>query len=119
MASDTLDHVKEEAPKMAAAAVEKGQAALEKGQAALNEAIATAQQKIAETAKIAEKKLREQAESLLVQTKPYRENASQQFDDAQRYVVDKVKERPVTAALAGLGVGLLLGLILSNPNRDR
>ncbi len=118
MGSDTLDHIADEAPKRAAAAVEKGQAALEKGQAALNEAIATAQQKIAETAKIAEKKLREQAENLRDQTKVYREIAGQQFDDAQRYVVDRVKERPVTAALAGLGVGLLLGLILS-PNRDR
>jgi ElaB/YqjD/DUF883 family membrane-anchored ribosome-binding protein len=116
--TNTLDHVTEEAPKRAAAAVEKGQAALEKGQATLNEAIATAQQKIAESAKIAEKKLREQAEILRDQTKVYRENASQQFDEAQRYVVDRVKERPVTAALAGLGVGLLLGLMLS-PNRDR
>jgi ElaB/YqjD/DUF883 family membrane-anchored ribosome-binding protein len=111
MATDTLDHTADEAPRRASAAVEKGQAAL-------NEAIATAQQKIAETAKVAEKKLREQAEILRDQTKVYRENAGQQFDDAQRYVVDRVKERPVTAALAGLGVGLLLGLILS-PNRDR
>ena len=110
MPTDTLDHATKEATAAAASAAAKGQAAL-------NEAIATAQQKIVETAKIAEKKLREQAEALRVNTQAYRENAGQQLDDAQRYVVDKVKERPVTAALAGLGVGLLLGLLLSN--RDR
>ena len=35
-------------------------------------------------------------------------------DDAQRYVVERVKERPVTAALAGLGLGFLLGVLLSS-----
>lgn len=111
MATDTLDQRIEESGNSAASAVDKGQKAL-------NDALATAQQKINETAKIAEKALREGAENLRVQTKVYRENAGQQLDDAQRYVVDKVKERPVTAALAGLGVGLVLGLLLS-PNRDR
>jgi ElaB/YqjD/DUF883 family membrane-anchored ribosome-binding protein len=110
MSTDTLDHVTEAALKTAASAADKGQAAL-------NEALATAQQKIAETAKVAEKKLREHAETLRVQTKAYRDNAGQQFDDAQRYVTEQVKERPMTALLTGLGVGVLIGLLLSN--RDR
>ncbi len=37
----------------------------------------------------------------------------------QRYVVERVKERPVTATLAGLGVGLLLGLLLANRSQPR
>ncbi|HEY2482829.1 MAG TPA: hypothetical protein VGI30_11620 [Caulobacteraceae bacterium] len=111
MSTDTLEHATKETAASVASAIDKGQAAL-------NEALATAQQKIAETAKVAEKALKEGAEALRVQTKAYRENASEQFDEAQRYVVDKVKERPVTAALTGLGVGLLIGLLLSS-NRDR
>lgn len=118
MSTDTLDHATKEATAAAASAIDKGQAALDKGQAALNEALATAQQKIAETAKVAEKALREGAEALRVQTKAYRDNAGEQFDEAQRYVVDRVKERPVTAALTGLGIGLLIGMLLSS-NRDR
>jgi ElaB/YqjD/DUF883 family membrane-anchored ribosome-binding protein len=110
MSTDTVDQTIEDARKSAASSIDKGQKAL-------NDALATAQQKIAETAKIAEKALREGAESLRVQTQAYRENAGAQFDDAQRYVVDRVKERPVTAALTGLGVGLLLGMLLSNNRR--
>jgi ElaB/YqjD/DUF883 family membrane-anchored ribosome-binding protein len=117
MPTDTLDHVTEAAQKTVASAADKGHAALDKGQAALNEALASAQQKIAESAKVAEKKLREHAETLRVQTKVYRENAGQQIDDAQRYVTERVKERPLTALMAGLGVGLVLGMLLSN--RDR
>lgn len=110
MSTDTADQVVSKAGNSAAESIDKGQKAL-------NDALATAQQKIAETAKIAEKALREGAENLRVQSKAYRENAGQQFDDAQRYVVERVKERPVTAALSGLGVGLLLGLLLSNNRR--
>jgi ElaB/YqjD/DUF883 family membrane-anchored ribosome-binding protein len=116
MSTDTLDHAAKETAAATKDAAAQVAAAIDKGQAALNDALNTAQQKIAETAKVAEKALRDGAEALRVQTKDYRENAGQQFDDAQRYVVDRVKERPVTAALAGLGVGLLIGLLL-NSNR--
>ncbi|HEV7158507.1 MAG TPA: hypothetical protein VGN38_09150 [Caulobacteraceae bacterium] len=110
MSTDTVDQIVNKAGNSAADSIDKGQKAL-------NEALAMAQQKIAETAKIAQKALREGAENLRTQSASYRENAGQQFDDAQRYVVERVKERPVTAALTGLGVGLLLGLLLSNNRR--
>jgi len=38
-------------------------------------------------------------------------------EEAQRYVMERVKERPMTATLAGLGVGVLIGLLLSNRSR--
>lgn len=110
MSTDTVDQIVNKAGNSAADSIDKGQKAL-------NEALAMAQQKIAETAKIAQKALREGADNLRAQSASYRENAGQQFDDAQRYVVERVKERPVTAALTGLGVGLLLGLLLSNNRR--
>jgi ElaB/YqjD/DUF883 family membrane-anchored ribosome-binding protein len=106
MAADTLDHAANEAS-----------ADVEKGRRALDEALASAQQAIAAAAKSAERALRDGAETLRAQTQAYRDSAGERFDGAQRYVVEQVKERPVTAALAGLGVGLLLGLLLSNRKR--
>ena len=110
MSTDTLEHPTDQAAHKAAAMAEKGQKAF-------NDALAAAQQTISDAAKSAERALREGAETLRTQTKGYRDNAGQQLDDAQRYVLERVRERPVTAALAGLGAGLLLGLLLSN--RDK
>lgn len=110
MSADTLEHSADNAARKAAAAAEKGQQAF-------NDALAAAQQTITEAARSAERALRDGVETLRAQTKPYQEKAGQQFDEAQRFVVDRVRERPVTAALAGLGAGLLLGLLLSH--RDK
>jgi ElaB/YqjD/DUF883 family membrane-anchored ribosome-binding protein len=88
--------------------------AVESGQKSLNEALDAAEQTIRDAAKRVEKAVREGVETIKAQSGPYRDNATQQFDEAQKYVVERVKERPVTATLAGLGVGLLLGLLLSN-----
>jgi ElaB/YqjD/DUF883 family membrane-anchored ribosome-binding protein len=92
-------------------------AAIDKGQKALNEAVAKAQATITEHAKSAQETLRKQAESLGEYTKGYRETAGEKFDDAQRYVVDAVNERPLVAVLVGFVVGLVLGVLLSS--RDR
>ncbi|HXU99084.1 MAG TPA: hypothetical protein VG166_01130 [Caulobacteraceae bacterium] len=110
MSTDTLDHSVDQAASKAATASEKGQKAFA-------DALAAAQQTIADAAKAAERALRDGAETLRAQTKEYRDSAGAQLDDAQRYVLERVRERPVTAALAGLGAGLLLGLLLSNRNR--
>jgi ElaB/YqjD/DUF883 family membrane-anchored ribosome-binding protein len=108
--TDTLDETANDISSAAGAAVERGQKAF-------NEAMATAQAKITETARIASKALKEQADALAEQTREYRENAGQQFGDAQRYVVDKVKENPVAAAVTGFSIGLLLGVLLSNRSK--
>ena len=39
--------------------------------------------------------------------------AGEQLESARAYVVDRVTERPMTATLAALGVGFLLGIILT------
>lgn len=82
-----------------------------------SETLSAAQAKLTEKAKAAQEALKGQADALMERTKDYRENAGQQFSDAQEYLVERIKERPVTAAFAGLGVGLILGVLLSN--RDR
>ena len=95
-----------------------------------NEALASAQAKISETARAAQKaiqenealaaaqaKLTEKAKAAQEALKTHLATHRQQLDDAQDYLVERIKERPVTAALTGLGVGLILGLLISN--RDR
>src|SRR5580704_3829671 len=79
----------------------------ETGQRTLNEAIDAAERGIREAAKRVEKAMREGVDTLRTQAGPYRDQASHQFDEAHQYLVERVKERPITATLAGLGVGLL------------
>jgi ElaB/YqjD/DUF883 family membrane-anchored ribosome-binding protein len=100
------------------AAVEEAAAsAIGKGQKALNEAVAKAQAKINEHAKVAQDALRRHADSLGEYTKGYRETAGDKFDDAQRYVVDAVNERPLVAVLIGFAVGLVFGVLLSSRSK--
>ncbi len=89
-------------------------AAAESGQKAFNEALAAAEKTITDAAKSLERALREGADALRAQSRVYAQNAGEQFDEAQRIVVEKIRERPVTAALAGLGVGMLLGMLFSS-----
>lgn len=72
-----------------------------------------ARERLSEAASRTEAAVREGLDTLRAQSRAYTDTASQQFDEAQRYVVERVKERPVTATLAGVGVGLLIGLLLA------
>jgi ElaB/YqjD/DUF883 family membrane-anchored ribosome-binding protein len=80
------------------------------------------------TIKDAEKTLRVLAERLekIVQdavdlakerSKVYADSAGEQFETAQKYVSEQVQERPLTATMTALGVGVLIGLLLSGRNR--
>ena len=118
MPADTLSSVEDDiaakttkAKKAAKAAVAS---AADASQEKLNEAIDLAERNIRDAAKRIEKVVREGVETLRTQAEPYRENATQQIDEAQKYVVERIKERPVVATLAGLGVGLLVGLLMAS-----
>jgi ElaB/YqjD/DUF883 family membrane-anchored ribosome-binding protein len=91
--------------------------AADQSQKAFTEAVTAAERTISEAAKTAEKVFREGLESLRNQTRAYGDTAGAQVEEAQRYVMERVKERPMTATLAGLGVGVLIGLLLSNRSR--
>ena len=92
-------------------------AATEQGKQSLQEALAHAERTIAEAVKTVERALRDAIERLRTQGKPLADNAGQQVDEAQRYLTERVKERPMTAVMAGVGIGLVLGLLLSNRSR--
>jgi len=91
--------------------------ALESGQRGLGDAFEHAERSLHDASKRVEKVLRDGVEALKAQTE--RLHAGEQFDDVQRYVVERVKERPVTATLAGIGVGVLIGLLLAGSRNSK
>ncbi len=99
------------------APVQTGSTEAADSQRAFADAISTAERTLTDAAKAAERALREGIELLRARSRTYRETADVQFESAQQFVLDKVKERPVTAALSGLGIGIVLGLLLSNRSR--
>jgi len=52
-------------------------------------------------------------EQLRTQSRAYADTASQQMEQAQQYVTERVRERPLAAVGAAVGVGVLIGLLLS------
>lgn len=77
-----------------------------------------AEKSLRELVERAEHALREGLQTLKAQSRTYAETAGESLDTAQRYVVDRVQERPLTSTVAALGLGVLIGFILSS-GRDR
>ncbi|HEY5105412.1 MAG TPA: hypothetical protein VII73_01430 [Caulobacteraceae bacterium] len=113
MPAETMNRAADEANQAKKAA----NSAADHSQRAFNDAISAAERTISDAARTAERVLKEGVESLRAQTRAYTDNAGQQVEEAQRYVIQRVKERPMTATLTGLGVGLLLGLLLSHRSK--
>lgn len=51
------------------------------------------------------------------QAEEFADLAGENLEHARVYVVERVQERPLTATLAALGVGFLLGALLSGSRR--
>ncbi len=56
-------------------------------------------------------------EQLRGQVSDAADQAGDQFDTAKLYMVERVQERPVTATLAALGAGFVLGLLFAGGRR--
>jgi ElaB/YqjD/DUF883 family membrane-anchored ribosome-binding protein len=74
---------------------------------------AEAQRSFAEAAKKFEGVVQEGLEQLRAQTRAYADTAGEQLEEAQRYMVERVRERPLAATGAALGIGVLVGLLLA------
>ena len=56
-------------------------------------------------------------EHLRGQARDAADQAGEQFDTAKLYMVERVQERPMTATLAALGAGFVLGLLFAGGRR--
>ncbi len=65
-----------------------------------------------------EKAVQEGVEQIRAQSRAYADTAGQQLDEAQRYMTDRVREKPLAATGAALGVGVLIGLLLASGRRN-
>lgn len=56
-------------------------------------------------------------EQIRTQSRTYADSAGEQLEHAQQYVTERVRERPLAATGAALGLGVLIGLLLSSGRR--
>lgn len=80
---------------------------------------AEAQRSFADAARRIERAVTEGIEQLRAQTRAYTDTAGQQIDQAQQYMTERVRERPLAATGAALGVGVLIGLLLAAASSSR
>jgi len=86
------------------------EAAAQEAGRAFRENLAAAERVLSDAAKSAERMIRDGVDAFRAQTAG---PATEKMDEAQRFVVESINERPVTWVAAGFGVGLVLGLLLS------
>lgn len=79
--------------------------------------LATVERTFSDAAKKFEKTVQDSLETLRAQSRAYADTAGQQLDEAQRYVVERVKERPLASTGVAVGVGVILGLLLAGGRR--
>ena len=118
-ASAALDHAERSFGEAASAARGNLSEAASAAKANFSEAASSAKANLADAAKRIETSLTQGLETLRAQTRTYTDTAGQSVDEASRYVSERVRERPITATLAGLGVGVLLGLLLAGNRGGR
>ncbi len=78
-----------------------------------------AQRSFAEAARRIEKAVSEGIEQLRAQSRAYADTAGQGLDQAQQYMTERVRERPLAATGAALGIGVLIGLLLASASSSR
>ena len=64
-----------------------------------------------------EKALHDGLQVLRTQAKPMAATAEEGIETAQKFVVEQVRAKPLTSTVAALGVGVLVGLLLSGRRR--
>lgn len=82
-----------------------------------NRLTAEAQRTFSEARAKIEQMVQDGLEQLKAQSRAYADTAGESFEQASQYVTERVKERPLAATGAALGVGVLIGLLLSSGRR--
>lgn len=90
---------------------------LDEARKATADAAAQTGRAINDIARRAGSAVQERFDELGVDPREYSDYAGQKAQDAQQYLVDRINERPVPAALAALGLGVIVGMLLSGSRR--
>ena len=91
--------------------------AFSEGESATLQARAQIEKAVEEVSRRVERILHDGLKTLRDRSQPYVDDASARFDDASKYVVARVQDKPMTATLAALGVGVLIGLLISGRSK--
>lgn len=84
----------------------------------VDKTIRDAEKTISELTERAQKTIEEGLEHFRANARGYADTAGESLDVAQKYLTDRVLERPLAATFAALGVGVLIGLLLAG-GRER
>jgi ElaB/YqjD/DUF883 family membrane-anchored ribosome-binding protein len=83
----------------------------------VDQTLKDAEKQLNELTEQARKTIQEGIETLRSHAQVYAGQAGDQLDVAQKYMTERVQERPLTATFAALGVGVLIGLLLAAGGR--
>ncbi|MDO8901069.1 MAG: hypothetical protein Q7V15_06925 [Phenylobacterium sp.] len=64
-----------------------------------------------------ERAVQEGVEQIRAQSRAYADTAGEQIEEAQRYVVEHVRERPLAATGVAVGLGVVIGMLLAGGRR--
>lgn len=76
-----------------------------------------AQRTFRDAAKHFERAVQDGVEQIRAQSRAYADTAGDQLEEAQRYVVEHVRERPLAATGVAIGIGVVIGLLLAGGRR--
>src|SRR5690606_38058800 len=93
------------------AAEDTAPAATSESDGAQANGLATMERTYTEPDRNFEKTGQDSLEALRAQSRAYADLAGQQIDEAQRYVVERVQDRPLVSTDVAVGIGMILGLL--------
>lgn len=75
------------------------------------------ERRIREFALRAEQAVRERAGEFRERAREYYDDASDHIETAQRYVTERVQEKPLVSTLTAVGIGVVIGMLLAGGRR--
>ncbi len=90
---------------------------LEEARKATAEAAAETSRVLTDLGRKAQGAVKERLDGLSGPAKDYTDDAGERLETAQQYVVDRINEKPVPAALTALAIGLALCFLLAGRSR--
>ena len=78
---------------------------------------ASEEERVREFALRAEQAVRERAGEFRERAQHYYDEANDQLETAQRYITERVQEKPLASTLTAVGIGVVIGMLLAGGRR--